>query len=102
MRPTPSSISGSVAKIGERQQEPGLDFSLGGNSEEAVHESPLSLNGAFAHSVDLAFSDHVNHLESFDGPPRRLETEEAESMIDSAIDEPMILLDYVTEVFAAA
>jgi hypothetical protein len=93
---------GSVAKIGERQQEPRLDFSLGGNSEEAVHESPLFLNITFARSGDLAFSDHVHQLESFDRSPRRLETEEAESRIDSAFDETMILLDFVIEVFAAA
>jgi hypothetical protein len=93
---------GCVAKIDERRQEPGLDFSLGGNSEETVHKSHLSLNITFAHSVDLAFSDHVHRLESFDCPPRRLETEEAESGIDPALYESVILLDYVIEVFAAA
>jgi hypothetical protein len=101
-QPKISFSSGSAAKIDERRQEPGLDFSLGGDSEEAVHKSQLSLNGAFAYSVDLAFSDHVHQLESFDRSPRRLETEEAESRIDSAFDETMILLDYVIEVFAAA
>jgi hypothetical protein len=46
----------------------------------------------------------VSHhrLIPLDGPPRRLETEEAESRIDSPFDEPMVLLDYVIEVFAAA
>jgi hypothetical protein len=66
---------------------------LGGDSEEAVRKSQLSPNGAFAHSVDLAFSDHDHRLESFDGPPRRLETKETESGIDSPFDEPMVLLD---------
>jgi hypothetical protein len=58
---------GCVAKIDERRQESGLDFLLGGDSEEAVRKSQLSPNGAFAHSVDLAFSDHDHRLESFDG-----------------------------------
>jgi hypothetical protein len=54
---------------------------------------------ADAHSVDPAFSDHDHRLESFDGPPRRLETKETESGIDSPFDEPMVLLDEVVEVF---
>jgi hypothetical protein len=93
---------GCVAKIDERRQEPGLDLSLDGNSEEAVYESQLSPNIIFAYSVDLAFSDHVHRLDSFDRPPRRLETEEPKSGIDSAFDESMVLLDEVIEGFAAA
>jgi len=91
---------GSVAKIGWGGKKPGPDFSLGGNLEEALHESYLSANVAFPDSFNLALPYHVRDLISADGPPRRLETEESESGIDSPFDEPMVLLDYVIEVFA--
>ena len=91
---------GSVAKIGWGRKKPGPDFSLGGNLEEAHHESYLSANVSFPDSFNLALPYHVRDFISADGPPRRLETEEAESGIDSPFDEPMVLLDYVIEVFA--
>ena len=94
------SFLGSVAKIGWEHKKPGPDFSLGGNLEEALHESYLSANVAFSDSFNLALPYHVRDLISADGPPRRLETEESESGIDSPFDEPMVLLDYVIEVFA--
>jgi hypothetical protein len=88
-------LKGSVAKIGWGRKKRGPDFSLGGNLEEALHESYLSANVAFPDSFNLPFSHHMHRLISIDGPPRRLETEEAESGIDSPFDEPMVLLDYV-------
>jgi hypothetical protein len=60
----------------------------------------LSANVAFPDSFKLPFSHHMHRLISTDSPPRRLETEEGESGIDSPFDEPMVLLDYVIEVFA--
>ena len=92
----------SVAKIGWGRKKPGPDFSLGGNLEEALHESYLSANVAFPDSFDLALPYHVRDLISADGPPRRLETEEAESGIDSAFDESVVLLNYVIEVLGLA
>jgi hypothetical protein len=79
----PGAILGSVAKIGWGRKKPGPDFSLGGNLEEALHESYLSTNVAFPDSFNLPFSPHMHRLISTDGLPRRLETEEAESRIDS-------------------
>jgi hypothetical protein len=70
-------LYGSVAKIGWGRKKPGPDFSLGGNIEEALHESYLSANVAFPDSFNLPFSHHMRRLISTDGPPRRLETEEA-------------------------
>jgi len=89
------SASGSVAKIGWGRKKPGPDSSSGGNLEEALHESNLSANVAFPDSFNLALPDHICDLISADGPPRRVETEEAESGIDSAFDESVILLDDV-------
>src|SRR5262245_66606297 len=63
------SIPGSVAKIGWGRKKPGPDFSLGGNLEEALHESYLSANVAFPDSFNLALPDHVRDLISADGPP---------------------------------
>ena len=77
-------------------------FSSGGNLEEIGHESNLPLNGAFPDSFNLPLSDHVHDLITTDGPPRRLETEEAESGIDLACYESVILLDYVIELLALA
>src|SRR5262245_58302491 len=77
-------------------------FSSGGNIEEIGHESNLSANVAFPNYFNLSLPDHVNDLIPADGPPRRLETEEAESRVDPALYESVILLDYVIEVCAAA
>jgi len=52
-------------------------FSSGGNLEEIGHESNLSANVAFPDSFDLALPNHVHDLIPTDGPPRRVETEEA-------------------------
>ena len=90
--------SGSVAKIGWGRKKPRPDSSSGGNLEEALHESNLSANVAFPDSFNLALPDHICDLIAADGPPRRVETEEAESGIDSAFDESVILLDDVIEV----
>ena len=73
---------GSVAKIGWEHKKPGPDFSLGGNLEEALHESYLSANVAFPDSFNLSLPNHVHNLVPSDGPPRRDETEEAESVFN--------------------
>jgi len=70
-------------------------FGSGGNLEEIGHESNLSANVAFPDSFDLALPDHVRDLIPTDGPPRRVEAEEAESGIDSAFYESAPLLDDV-------
>jgi hypothetical protein len=93
---------GYVAKIGWRRKKPGPDSSSGGNLEEALHESNLSANVAFPDSFNLALPDHICDLISADGPPRRVETEEAESGIDSAFDESVVLLDDIIKVLAFA
>ena len=77
-------------------------FSSGGNLEEIGHESNLSANVALPDSFNLPLSDHVHDLITTDGPPRRLETEEAESGIDSAFYESAPLLDDIIEIFALA
>ena len=94
--------SGSVAKNGWGRKKLGPDSSLGSNLEEALHESNLSLNVAFSDSFNLSLSKYVHSLIAADGPPRRLETEEAESGVDSAFYESVILLDYVIEVLTSA
>jgi len=88
-------MPGCVAKnmLGHKNAE-GY-FSSGGNIEEIGHESNLSANVAFPDSFDLPLPNHVRDLITADGPPRRLETEEAEPGIDSAFDESAPLLDYV-------
>ena len=77
-------------------------FSSGGNLEEALNESNLPADVAFHDSLDLSLPNHVHDLIPSDGPPRRVETEEAESGIDPALYESAPLLDYVIEVFSAA
>ena len=77
-------------------------FSSGGNIEEIGHESNLSANVAFPDSFNLSLPNHVHCLEPADRPPRRLETEEAESGIGSTFDESVVLLDYVIEVLGLA
>jgi hypothetical protein len=50
---------GSVAKNGWGRKKLGPDSSLGGNLEEALHESHLSANVAFPDSFNLSFPNHV-------------------------------------------
>jgi hypothetical protein len=95
-------FNGSVAKTGWGRKKPGPDSSSGGNLEEALHESNLSANVAFPDPFDLALPDHVRDLIAAIGPPRRVEAEEAESGIDSAFYESVILLDDIIEIFAWA
>ena len=75
-------------------------FSSGGDIEEIGRESNLSANVAFPDSFNLPLPNHVRDLIPTDGPPRRVETEEAESGVDSAFYESVILLDYVIKIFA--
>ena len=75
-------------------------FSSVGNIKEIGHESNLSANVAFPDSFNLALPDDVHCLVAADGPPRRIEAAEAESGIDSAFDESVVLLDDIIEVFA--
>jgi hypothetical protein len=77
-------------------------FSSGDNLEEIGHESNLFANVAFPDSFNLSLPDHVHELITADSPSRRLETEEAESGIDSAFYESVILLDDIIEIFALA
>jgi hypothetical protein len=53
----------------------------------------LSANVAFPDSFNLFLPDHVHDLILADGPPRRIETEEAEPGIDSTFYETVALLD---------
>jgi hypothetical protein len=76
-------------------------FSSGGNLEEIGHESNLSANAALPDSFNLSLPDHVHDLLPADGPPCRIETQEAESWVDASFDEPMVLLDDVIEIFAS-
>src|SRR5215510_71720 len=74
---------GCVAKnmLGHKNTE--YRFNSGGNIEEIGHESNLSANIAYLDPFNLSLPDHVHGLITADGPPRRVETEEAESGIDS-------------------
>jgi hypothetical protein len=62
----------------------------------------LSANIAYPDPFNLSLPEHVHGLITADGPPRRLETEEAESGIDSTFYEPAPLLDDIIEIFALA
>jgi hypothetical protein len=77
-------------------------FSSGGNIEEIGHESNLSANIAYPDPFNLSLPEHVHGLITADGPPRRVETEEAESGIDSTVYESVILPDDIIEIFALA
>jgi hypothetical protein len=77
-------------------------FSSGGNIEEIGHESNLSANVILLDSINLPLPNHVHDLIAADGPPRRVETEEAETGIYSAFYESAPLLDDIIEIFASA
>jgi hypothetical protein len=94
--------TGCVAKNMLGHKSTDRHFSSGGDIEEIGHESNLSANVAFPDSFNLSRPNRVQRLIPADGPPRRIESEEAESGIDSAFYESAPLLDYVIEVFAFA
>jgi hypothetical protein len=60
------------------------------------------LSAIFQVLIFLSLPDHVHGLITADGPPRRVETEEAETGIYSAFYESVILLDDIIEIFASA
>jgi hypothetical protein len=97
-------LAGSVAKSGWGRKKPGLDFSLGGNPDEALHKSHLSLNVTFAYSFNLPFSHHMHRLITLDGSTCRLKTEEPQSGINSSFDEPMVVgtENVIRELYARA
>ena len=88
-----SSVNGCVAKnkLGHKNAE--RYFSSGGNIEESGHESNLSANVAFPDPFNLPLPYHVHDLIPSDGSPRRVETEEAESWIDPALYESVVLFE---------
>src|SRR5919109_5050504 len=94
-----NAFRGSVAKNGWGRKKPGLDFSLGGNLEEALHKSHLPLNVTFAYSFNLSFSHHPHRFITLDCSTCRLKTEEPQSGVNSPFDEPMVLRDEVVEIF---
>jgi hypothetical protein len=94
----PYGNGGCVAKNKLRYKNAERYLSSGGNLEEIGNESNLSANVAFPDSFDLALPDHVCDLIAADGPPRRVEAKEAESGIDSALYESVVLLDNIIEV----
>jgi len=63
-------------------------------------EFDLPLDGAFASSLNLSFSDHVHCLVPAYCPPRRVETGKPQSGINSLFDEPIAPLDEVVEASA--
>jgi hypothetical protein len=71
---------GSVAKIGWGRKKHGPGFSLGGNLEEALHESYLSANAASPDSSNLSFYHHIHRLISTDGPPQRKKASTAKTV----------------------
>jgi hypothetical protein len=91
---------GCVAKNKLRHKNAENYFDSGGNLEEIRHESNLPANVAFPNSFNLALSDDVHCLVPAEGPPRSIEAAEAESGVDSAFDESVVLLDDIIEVFA--
>ena len=93
---------GCVAKNHLESKNTERYFSSGENIEEIGHESNLSANVAFPDSFNPSLPDHVHGLIPADGPPRRVETEEAKPGIDSAFYESVILLDDIIEKFALA
>src|SRR6266566_1972461 len=75
--------------------EASLVLSLGGHSKQVGDEGDLPQNVSFFHTAHLPFPDHVHHLVSLQGSPRRLERKETHPWLDAPFDEPVILLDEI-------
>jgi hypothetical protein len=95
-----STLVGCVAKNKLRHKNAERYFGSGGNLEEIGHESNLPANVVFPNSFNMALSDDVHCLVPADDPPRRIEAAEAESGVDSAFDESVVLLEDIIVVFA--
>jgi Insertion element 4 transposase N-terminal len=74
-------------------------LSLGRHSQQAGDEGDLPWDVPFFHATHLPFPDHVHHLVSLQSSPRGLHRKEAHPGLDQPLDEAMILLDQVIQVF---
>ena len=76
-----------------------MHSNLCGNPKEVRHELDLPLNLTSAYSRNLPLPNHVHRCVSPDCSPRCVETEEAESGIDSTFYESAVVLDEAVEIF---
>src|SRR5450631_2325644 len=76
-----------------------LWFSLGNHSKQFCNECHLVSYLSFFHALYLSFSYHVHDLKSLQGSPGCFEGKEAHPEFCQSLDEPMILLNEIVEVF---
>jgi hypothetical protein len=74
-------------------------LSLGSHSKQAGDKRNLPHAVSFFHATHLPLPEHVHGFISLQGSPRTLEGKEAHPWFDQPLDEPMVLLDDVVEIF---
>jgi hypothetical protein len=62
--------------------------------EEIRHESDLTLDVAFAYSLNLPFFDDVQRLEPADRPPLRIEAEEFQTVSFAETRSPLVSITW--------
>ena len=69
---------------------------LGGQSEQTIDEFDLVLNSTY---LNLSLPDHMHRLVAPQGSPGRWERAEPQPSFDQTFDEPVVLLDYIVQIF---
>ena len=74
-------------------------LSLGRHSKQAGDEGDLPVDVSFAHPSDLSLANHVHDLIPLQCSPCRFHGKEAHPGLDQPLDEAVVLLDQVIQVF---
>src|SRR5437764_9154751 len=72
---------------------------LRSNAEDCVDELPLRYSIALGEPADLTFADCMHRLVALDGAACAFRRTEAEACRNSLLDEPVVLLDDVVQIW---
>ncbi len=90
---------GCVAKNQLGYKNSSFSWGLSYYSKDFIDESDLSHNIAFLDTLHLPFSDHIHGLKSSQRPSSRIERPKSHPWFRQTLDEAMILLNQVIQIF---
>jgi hypothetical protein len=79
-----------------------MSFQLGSKTEQPADEESLADRIPFCHPSHSTFPDHVYCFDSLQRPPRALKGTIALGQPNSFLYCPVVLFDYIVEIFALA
>ena len=84
------------------RQESSMSVQLGSKAEQATNEECLTDRIAFCQPPHWSLPDHVHFFDSLQSPPRALERTVALGKPNSFLHCPVVLFNYIAEIFALA